>query len=315
MPIIIPDGELCGLQERLSNAGAAVLSEDQALHQDIRPARIALLNLMPAETMERTETQWLRYMSHSVLQIEPVLLKFDDDVREREGASRASELCRYTPLKDIVGTAIDALIVTGDNLEQREKPDGSLEPLPFEDITYAQQLVDVIDWARGNVRSTIYSCLASHFVLDYLYGLDREVGKSKIFGVYEHAVMHDVESDLTEGVDDTIRAPHSRWGNIPVEAFETTPVEVLAANEQIGWLMAQDDNQAGGRDVFIQGHPEYDRNDLHFEHVRDGNFAQDCPENYYSADGKPVLSWANDARTIHTNWIASIYRHFSGNDK
>ncbi len=313
MPIIIPDGELGGLYERLSDAGAAVLHEEQALQQDIRPARIALLNLMPAESMERTETQWLRYMSHSVLQVEPILLKFDNDDRERDGASRADELCRYKPFKNVIGSAIDALIVTGDNLElqQKEKTEQH-ELLPFEDISYAQQLADIIDWARENVRSTIYSCLASHFALDYLYGLDRQIGETKIFGVYDHDVDHDVVSDFTEGMDDHIKAPHSRWGNVATEAFETTPVEVLAVNKQVGWLMAQDANEAGGQDIFIQGHPEYERNDLKIEHRRDGGFWQDQPENYYNAEGQPVLTWANDARTIHTNWIASLYRHFSG---
>lgn len=313
MPIIIPDGELGGLYERLSNAGAAVLYEEQALQQDIRPARIALLNLMPAESMERTETQWLRYMSHSVLQVEPILMKFDNDDRERDGASRADELCRYKPFKKVIGSAIDALIITGDNLELRQKEEiEKPEALPFEDISYAEQLADIIDWARLNIRSTIYSCLASHFALDYLYGLDRQISDSKIFGVYDHGVDHNVKSDFTEGMDDQIKAPHSRWGNVPTESFETTPVEVLAVNEQVGWLLAQDANEAGGQDLFIQGHPEYERNDLKLEHSRDGSFWQDQPENYYNAENKPVLTWANDARTIHTNWIASLYRHFSG---
>jgi homoserine O-succinyltransferase len=126
--------------------------------------------------MKRTETQWLQYMSHSVLQIEPVLVKFDDDKRERVGASRAEVLNRYRPFREVADSQIDGLIVTGDNLELRQSPDADpTDPLPFEEISYAEQLADVIDWARSNVRSTIYSCLASHFVLDYLYGVEREV--------------------------------------------------------------------------------------------------------------------------------------------
>lgn len=312
MPIIIPSGEMDGLHERLEIAGAAVLSQEQAEHQDIRPARIALLNLMPAASMERTETQWLRYMSHSVLQVEPVLLKFDDDLRERNGASRASILNRYRPFQEVIDSNIDGLIVTGDNLELRDVAgEKTTEPLPFDDIAYAQQLADVIDWARTNVRSTIYSCLASHFALDYLYGIEREIGNAKVFGVYDHVVNPTIPSELTSGVDDTIRAPHSRWGNVPVEALSSTPVEVLATNSAVGWLLAQDYNDAGGTDVFIQGHPEYDRHDLQAEHRRDGGLKQVQPEGYYSPSGQPQLTWANDARALHANWIASMYRQFS----
>ncbi len=312
MPIIIPSGEMNGLQERLDLAGAAVLSQEQAERQDIRPARIALLNLMPALAMERTETQWLRYMSHSVLQIEPVLMKFDDDLRGCDGASRAGILGRYKSFHEVSESSIDGLIITGDNLELRpDASEGKSEPLPFDDIVYAQQLADVIDWARSNVRSTIYSCLASHFALDYLYGIEREVGNAKVFGVYDHAVNHTIPSGLTSGMDDAVRAPHSRWGNVPVEALSSTPVEILAASPVVGWLLAQDSNDAGGTDVFIQGHPEYDRHDLQTEHMRDGGLKQDQPEGYYSPSGQPQLTWANDARVLHANWIGSIYQHFS----
>jgi homoserine O-succinyltransferase len=312
MPIIIPTGEMSGLHERLSAAGAAVISQEQAEQQDIRPARIALLNLMPAEAMKRTETQWLQYMSHSVLQIEPVLVKFDDDKRERVGASRAEVLNRYRPFREVADSQIDGLIVTGDNLELRQSPDADpTDPLPFEEISYAEQLADVIDWARSNVRSTIYSCLASHFVLDYLYGVEREVTGTKTFGVFDHRVDHTVESEITLGLDDTFRAPHSRWGDVPVELLGTTAVRVLARNNAIGWLLAEDTNEAGGSDLYIQGHPEYDRCDLQIEHVRDGGLTQDQPEGYYSPEGKPRLTWSNDARALHANWIASLYRHFS----
>lgn len=312
MPIIIAENEQSrGLYERLDAAGAAVLTQEQAEHQDIRPARIALLNLMPAAAMEKTETQWLRYMSHSVLQIEPVLLKFDDDLRERGGASRADELNRYKSFSEVADDGLDGLIVTGDNLELDESSPATQVLLPFDKIAYSTQLAEVVEWARSNVHSTIYSCLASHFALDFLYGVERELSANKIFGVYQHRVNHDVPSSLTEGLDDIFRAPHSRWGNAPVEALGTTAVKVLAVNEQVGWLAAQDANDAGGYDVFIQGHPEYERDDLKQEHLRDGVFRADQPANYYSNVGEPELTWANDARALHANWIASLYKHFS----
>lgn len=312
MPIIIPSSDTNGLHERLIEAGATVMSQSQAAGQDIRPARIALLNLMPADAMERTETQWLRYMSHSILQIEPVLLKFDDDPRERAGASRADVLSHYQPFGEAADSKIDGLIVTGDNLELRNDSDSDApELLPFDDISYASQLRHVIDWARSNVHSTIYSCLASHFAMDHLYGVEREVGRTKTFGVYKHRVSHTTASELTAGMDDSIRAPHSRWGNIPTAALGETAIGVLASNSKIGWLLAQDTNNAGGHDVYIQGHPEYDRLDLRAEHLRDGGADLGKPAGYYSRSGQPRLTWANDARALHDNWITTLYHHFS----
>lgn len=310
MPIIIPDGNTDVLFTRLAANGAALISREQAVQQDIRPARIALLNLMPASAMEQTEVQWLRFMSHGILQVEPILMKFDEDLRGLKGSSRASVLNRYRSFSEVKEMGIDGLIITGDNLELRDQNDG-IEALPFGEINYSAQLMEVINWARQNVHSTIYSCLASHFALNFLYGVVREIGESKIFGVFDHKVNHDVTSFLTSGMDDVIRAPHSRWGNVPVSQVARTPVEILASNETIGWLLAQVKNEAEGYDIFIQGHPEYDRDDLHNEHTRDGASSSELPEGYYSTDGSPLLSWANDARTIHSNWIYGLYRDFS----
>jgi len=313
MPIIFPkDGELDSLYDRLHEAGATVLTHEQAEQQDIRAARIALLNLMPAASMERTEIQWLRLMSQSVLQVEPVLLNFDNDARQRAGASRAGTLDRYEPFSEVRKQGIDGLIVTGDNLELRTKgPSGRPEGLPFEEIEYARQLGEVINWAQQNVHSTIYSCLASHFALDYLFGVERDISEKKVFGVYDHAVNRTSKSPLIAGMDDVIRAPHSRWGTVPTGDLMTTPVEVLASNTAIGWLLAQASNDAGGQNVFIQGHPEYDRDDLKEEYLRDKSGAVQEPTGYYSEDGTAQLTWANDARALHANWIAGLYEHFS----
>ncbi|MFN8015026.1 MAG: homoserine O-succinyltransferase [Acidimicrobiia bacterium] len=149
MPVIIPDSST-DLIERLNTAGAVVMSESDALTQDIRPARIGLLNLMPAPAMESTENQWLRYISNTVLQVEPVLLKFDNDLRERDGASRREILKHYIKFSDGIKDGLDGLIVTGDNLELRKDPKIH-EALPFEEITYGDSLKEVIDWARKNV--------------------------------------------------------------------------------------------------------------------------------------------------------------------
>lgn len=310
MPIIVPKTEHSDLHKRLVDAKAAVLSQEQAEHQDIRPARIALLNLMPAVAMEKTETQWLRYISHSVLQIEPILIKFNNDYRERNGASRSDILSRYIPFSEAVDIGVDGLIITGDNLELKDSSTNPPTELPLNEIRYATELTEIIEWARSNVRSTIYSCLASHFALNSLYGVKREIGYKKIFGVYEHDVNIS-NNELIAGMDDVIRAPHSRWGNVPEIYLQDTPVEVLAVSSLAGWLLATDSNKAGGKDIFIQGHPEYDRNDLMQEHKRDAAKSSSFPADYYDQHGKPRLTWANDARALHSNWINYIYQSFA----
>lgn len=308
MPIIIAPNQADRIEPLLA-AGAAVMTTEQSMQQDIRPARIGLLNLMPAPAMRQTESQWLRFMSRTVLQIEPVFVKFDDDPRDRSGGTRADILQTYTSFSKVQSEGLDGLIVTGDNLELDTDTVPRRTLLPFDRIKYAPHLRDVIDWSRENVRSTIYSCLASHFALDYLFGLERELSPEKVFGVYDH-MRTNTNSSLLADMDDTIRAPHSRWGNIPTESMQmAVEVEVLADGDP-GWLVASAINNNGGEDVFIQGHPEYNRNDLDDEYSRD---KLNPPAHYYDALGKPVLSWSNDARTLHANWIDAIYQHFSRN--
>jgi len=318
MPIITPrGGGNENFNARLLKAGIKIMSEEDAKSQDIRPARIGLLNLMPAVAMEVTETQWLKWIGgQALLQIEPVLIKFDNDKRERDGSSRQKVLKRYTPFSEIVDKGLDGLIVTGDNLEiQQHIGFASRDPLPFEDIRYYEQLCKVIDWADENVGSTIYSCLGAHFALNYKYDLHREVGKEKIFGVYEHEKTNEF-SEFTAGMNDTVKSPHSRWGNIAVDAVvKTERLSVLAINSYIGWLAIESINKANGIDLFLQGHPEYDKFDLHKEYQRDKFEGRSMPENYYkNNDPKKAnvsLSWLTDARVLHENWIGQVYAKYS----
>ena len=316
MPVIIQDDQ-AHLKSKLIKAGAIVLSGDEAISQDIRPARIGLLNLMPAATMESTELQWLRYISDTVLQIEPVLMKFDDDFRERSGASRENILSRYQPFSDVAKMGLDGLIVTGGNLELSDSQEGEQKiGLDFDKLKFYDQLREIILWARSNVYSTIYSCIASHFALNQLYGMNRTIMKNKIFGVFDHQFHDTLTAPFTKGIDDIIRAPHARWGIIEMKEFENTNVDILASNSEAGWLLAQNKNNIGGHDMFLQGHPEYDRYDLHREYQRDWAIgeAKGIPKGYYASNNPasiPQLTWANDARALHSNWIASIFKHFS----
>ncbi len=313
MAIVIKD-DRNDLIARFNNSGVVVTTESYALKQDFRPARIGLLNLMPAAAMQSTENQWMRYISNTVLQVEPVFVKFDDDIRERPGSSREGYLKNYIPFSEVASEGLDALIVTGDNLELK-KDTSSIEALEFDEINYGEDFKKVIDWARENVFSTIYSCLASHFALNYLHGMNRVVPGSKIFGVYEHQVDKNSKHPLLRSIDDHIRAPHSRWGTIDNSEFKDSDVEILCSSEEVGWLLASDSNNLGGYDLYLQGHPEYDKYDLHAEFLRDWQQGQKMPKGYYAGDNPaslPELTWANDARALHSNWIAMIYKYFSG---
>lgn len=316
MPIVIPEGQNGGrLFRNLETAGVPIIPQEEAASHEIRPARIGLLNLMPAEAMAATEVQWLRWMSGSVLQIEPVLVKFDNDEREREGASREEILCDYTAISAVAGQGLDGLIVTGDNLEIEPKVGiATRKPIGFKQIRYAKKLDEVIDWARDNVPSTIYSCLGGHYALNYLHGLPREIGDKKTFGVYSHQVL-EPSSPFVRDMNSDIVSPHSRWGNVkPERLLGKSTLKILALSERVGWLLAEDDNNTGGKDLFIQGHPEYYRRDLDGEYQRDRRTGQTLPENYYEDDDpdKPIKqSWTTDARALHANYIQYIYERFS----
>ena len=302
MPIILPERET-NLYDTLKASGAAVIYEREALRQDIYPARIGLLNLMPAAAMARSESHWLRAISDSVLQVEPIFIKFDDDPRERSSSSRRTILGRYQPFSTATRRGLHGLIITGDNLALRGDS-SQRKLLPFEEIFYAHQLAQVIDWARQNVYTTIYSCLASHFALHYLYGLERQIAGQKIFGIFEHAVQED--SDFTHHMNDTMYAPHSRWGDIAVGALTRAGLQILATSKDVGWLLAQGTNEAGGQDLFIQGHPEYGRYDLADEYKRDQPLGIAPPQDYFRA-GRPCLTWITDAQVLYSNWIKAIY--------
>lgn len=313
MPVIIPSDQ-SNLFSRLSKSGAVVLSEEQALAQDIRPARIGLLNLMPAPAMESTENQWIRYISNTVLQVELVFLKFDNDIRERQGGSRREILKRYTSFSQGTQDGLDALIVTGDNLEIK-KDISPPEELPFKEIRYGSALAEIIDWSRKNVYSTIYSCLAAHFALNHLFNIPRTIASEKVFGVYEHQMTRFLRSPITQGMDDIVTAPHSRWGIMDSQDLANAGVQVLANNDDVGWLVATSENAKGGLDIFMQGHPEYDKYDLHSEFLRDWEKGRGVPSGYYNNNNPaslPRMTWANDARAFHANWMSSIYKHFSG---
>lgn len=210
---------------------------------------------------------------------------------------------RCTPVSEAEKSGIDALIITGANLERRA--DGS--PLPYSDIRYYDPLVELIDWAQQHTRLTIYSCLASHIALYHLYGIERDMSDRKQLGVYEHVTR---ESWITEGLA-RIRAPHSRWGKIAGKLLEGHNITIVADGDEAGWLIAEADSENGSKNVFIQGHPEYWAGDLDKEYKRDSIETGFLPEHYYPNDDSsldPIYSWELDSIALFKN-IRQFLRH------
>lgn len=260
--------------------------------------RIGLLNLMPAAALPKTEHQW-RDGFGSLAEVVPV--RFDDDPREQDCGS-ARFLDDHTPISDIADS-LDGIIVTGANLERL--PDGS--PFPFSNIRYIGQLHDVIDWAEDETKLTVYSCLASHIALDHLFDVPRDILPEKVFGVYCHQVA---DSPLTEGIEAPFHSPHSRWGNVPTKLLRDAGVNVVAEGFEPGWLLASHE-RSGGTTVFVQGHPEYWRDDLAAEYRRDASNGQSVPENYFPYNNPasvPRYDWHDTRQQLFAN-LASVASH------
>lgn len=259
--------------------------------------RIGLLNLMPAPALPKTEHQW-RDGFMGLAEIVPV--RFDDD--PRVSGCRTSQLIGEHETISDVQDSLDGLVVTGANLEVTAHG----LPLPFDDIEYIAQLREVIDWAETHTKLTVYSCLASHVALDHMFGLERDVADDKTFGVFCHDVR--VESALTDGLSGPVRSPHSRWGDIPAKLLEDVGVDVLLEGFEPGWLLAEK-RRPGGTTVFLQGHPEYERDDLAGEYRRDAGSGQAIPQNYFpdnNPSNTPNYSWHEDRHQLFTNLTTAI---------
>jgi homoserine O-succinyltransferase/O-acetyltransferase len=302
---------------RLDEAAIPHIDEAQAAQQDIYPLDVGLANLMPAPAMKATELQWFRWFgNHALLQIRPHFVKFDDDQRERSEASRAAILKRYTPLSEIADRGLHTLIVTGDNVETRDvNMAAGREPIKLEEITYKQKLDGLIEFSE-TVPVTIFSCLAAHYALHRIHGLDRKILDldKKISGVYQHEVTAP-DSPLMRGMGDVVVSPHSRWGDISAEEVAKVPtLKLLAISSVVGWLALEERLPNGNLRIYLQGHPEYDKNDLDSEYKRDRSKdpqTATLPANYYPSDDcskTPECNWPPYARVLHENILGETYK-------
>ena len=319
---------------RLESEGSLVIPRDTALSQEVRELHIGLLNMMPDKALEATERQFFRLVGESNqiarFYLHPFTLK--ELQRSREGREHVDRY--YKSFDEIQADGLDALIITGANVV-----DPALDRQEFWD-----PLIEVVDWACGNVTSILCSCLATHAVLQFRYRQRRIALPAKCWGVYSHRVV-DRSDPLVAGMNTRFDVPHSRFNAVTPEQFAAAGLKVLAQSDEVGVHLAASED--GLRLVFFQGHPEYDANSLFKEYKREvlRYFSGETdayppyPENYFSLQTRAILAeyrdrvnaardngadlplfpeqlispgldntWHDSAESVINNWIGQVYR-------
>ena len=275
----------------LEDENIFIMDETRAMHQDIRPLQIAILNLMPVK--EDTEVQLLRSLSNTPLQVDVTFLTTGTYVGKHTPTSHLDQF--YLTIEEVKNRKFDGLIITGAPVELME----------FEEVTYWDELVRIMEWSKTNVTSTLHICWGAQAGLYYHYGIQKKTLDKKLFGIFEHRVMQR-RVPFVRGFDDLFYAPHSRYTTVVREdILKHEELAILAESEEAGVfiVMAQE-----GKHIFVMGHPEYDRISLDKEYKRDINkgLEIDLPRNYYPSDRpeeKPYLVWRAHANAMYTNWL------------
>ena len=289
MPVKIPDTlPAMGI---LEGENIFVMGERQALSQDIRPLRIAILNLMP--TKINTETQLLRLLGNSPIQVEIQLVCMES--HESRNTPQEHLLEHYLTFADIRDLTFDGLIITG----------APVETLPFEEVDYWEELKAVMDWALTNVYSTFYICWGAQAGLYHYYGIPKYALPEKLFGVFPHHLNLRYER-LARGFDDVFYAPHSRHTEVRREdILAVSDLVLLSESPEAGVYIVTSEDR---RHIFVTGHSEYDPRTLNDEYVRD--VARDLPIaipcNYYPEDNparEPQVRWRGHANLLYANWL------------
>jgi len=296
MPVRIP--ETLPARAVLEGENIFVMGEERARHQDIRPLRVAMLNLMPTKIV--TETQFLRLLGNSPLQAEITLLHMAS--HRSKNVSEEHLINHYKSFAQVRRLKYDGLIVTG----------APVEDLAFEAVDYWPELTAVMDWARSNVFSTLFICWAAQAGLWHHFGIPKYPLAEKMFGVFPHRTL-EPRHELLRGFDDVFFAPHSRHTEIRRVDLERVPqLAILAESDEAGvHIIASRD----GRMTFVTGHSEYDALTLKEEFDRDvaKGLPIRIPANYYPADDPsrpPVVRWRGHAAMFFANWLNyQIYEH------
>ncbi len=268
-----------------------VMDEFRAIHQDIRSLSICILNLMPVK--EDTELQLLRALSNTPLQIDVTFMKMSSHISLNTSANHLNKF--YHDFSELKSQKFDGMIITGAPVEQYE----------FEEVDYWQELVEVMGWSKENVTSTLHICWGAQAGVYHHFGIQKEKLPAKLFGVFEHIVSNR-KIPLVRGFDDYFMAPHSRHTTVSAEQIHNCKdLIVLAESEEAGIFLCMTE---GGKQIFVMGHPEYDRYTLHHEYMRDLNKGLDIelPINYYPQNDhtqRPKLQWRSHSNNLYSNWL------------
>jgi len=289
MPLVLPKN--LPAAEALERENIFVMPEDRARNQDIRPLRIVVVNLMP--TKIATETQLARLLASTPLQV--VLTFLRTGTHQSKNTSENHLQAFYRTVDEVMGERFDGMIITGAPVEQ----------MPFEEVDYWPELCRIMDFSKTNVWSTLHVCWGAQAGLYHHFGIRKQPLDEKMFGIFPHRVTRP-SSPLVRGFDEIFYAPHSRHTTVSREDVLATPeVRVLAESDEAGlYLMATD----SGRQIFVTGHPEYDRMTLDSEYRRDlaRGLPIQPPAHYYADDDpdKDVLfRWRGHAHLLYSNWL------------
>ena len=275
----------------LESENIFIMDEDRAMRQDIRPLEILILNLMPLK--EETETQLLRALSNTPLQVDCTFLMLSTHVSKNTSASHLNKF--YITYDDIRKKKFDGMIITG----------APVENLEFEEVNYWPELSKIMEWSKTHVTSTIHICWGAQAGLYYHYGIRKYPIQKKLSGIYNHKVL-DRKVPLVRSLNDYFLAPHSRYTEVRKSDILKHPeLMILAESEEAGVFLVM---SRDGSQVFVQGHPEYDRMTLNNEYHRDlkKGLQPELPCNYYEDNDPfsiPVLTWRNMSNTLYSNWL------------
>lgn len=294
MPILIPRG--LPAYRTLKNENIFVMHERRASRQDIRPLRIAIVNLMP--TKQVTETQLARMLANTPLQVQLFLLRMESHFSTHVDESHMKMF--YTTYEEIKSQKFDGMIITG----------APVEFYDFEDVDYWEELSVLMDYCKENVFSTLHVCWGAQAGLYHHYGINKYELPAKLFGVFPHQVL-DNRSEFMRGFDDVFYVPHSRHTQIRKEDIVAqNDLKILAESEQAGPHIISTKNK---RMLFIQGHMEYDRDTLRLEYERDlgKGLPIDVPANYFKNDDPEQgveVRWKGHANLFFANWLNYVYQ-------
>ncbi len=293
MPIKIPAN--LPAHDVLTREGVMVMTEDQAARQDIRPQRIALLNLMPKKI--QTETQFSRLIGATPLQIELTLIRMSEHTARNTAPEHMQSF--YRPFREVRDQKFDGLIITG----------APIEHLPFQDVTYWDELCEIMDWTQTNVHSTFGVCWGGMAMINHFHGIPKHMLEAKAFGCFRHQNLSPA-SPYLRGFSDDCVVPVSRWTEVRQDEIDAVAgLTTLLGSDEVGPCLVED---PAHRALYIFNHFEYDRDTLKQEYDRDvaGGNAINVPVNYYPDDDPsrtPLNRWRSHAHLLYGNWISEIY--------